>query len=50
VVRETGTGKFQQQVKVGRHRFLPTSRPVSAVSTAVQPVRLLLAALGAARR
>jgi len=48
VVRETGDGKFQQEVTVGRHRFL-ADEPVAAggLDSGPGPYDLLLAALGA---
>ena len=47
-VRETGQGQFQQEIVVGRHRFL-ADEPVKAggTDTGPGPYDLLLAALGA---
>jgi putative redox protein len=48
VVRETHAGRFQQDVRVGRHRFL-ADEPVAAggLDSGPGPYDLLLAALGA---
>src|SRR5262249_10652336 len=48
VVRETGQGRFQQEVTVGTHRFL-ADEPVEAggLDTGPGPYDLLLAGLGA---
>jgi uncharacterized OsmC-like protein/alpha-beta hydrolase superfamily lysophospholipase len=48
VVRETGKGRFQQEITVGRHRFL-ADEPVAVggADSGPGPYDLLLAALGA---
>jgi len=48
VVRETGTGRFQQEISAGRHRFL-ADEPVAAggLDSGPGPYDLVLAALGA---
>ena len=48
IVRETGQGRFQQEIKAGAHRFL-ADEPVDAggADSGPNPYDLLLAALGA---
>ena len=48
LVQETGEGKFQQEVTVGRHRLLADEpRNVGGLDSGPGPYDLLLAALGA---
>jgi putative redox protein len=48
VVRETGRGKFQQEVKVGRHRFLADEpQSFGGLDSGPGPYDLVLAGLGA---
>jgi putative redox protein len=48
IVRETGQGRFQQEIKAGAHRFL-ADEPIDAggADSGPNPYDLLLAALGA---
>jgi uncharacterized OsmC-like protein len=47
VVRETGRGRFQQEVSLGRHRLLADEpKDVGGLDSGPGPYQLLLAALG----
>src|SRR5262245_13315952 len=48
VVRETGAGRFQQEIVWGPHRLIADEpKPVGGLDTGLGPYELLLASLGA---